>query len=92
MVTDTVHICRKSNSEGGERAMDVKSRMLVKIRVTMTLRISQFAMVCGLSVLAVAQTPRYQSPMAVPAQPVTLPTPTPITPNGTSRTAAASAA
>ena len=83
MVTDTVHICRKSNSEGGERATDVKSRMLVKIRVTMTLRISQFAMVCGLSVLAVAQTPRYQSPMAVPAQPVTLPTPTPITPNGT---------
>jgi peptidyl-prolyl cis-trans isomerase SurA len=55
----------------------------------MTFRISQFAVVLGLSVLAlpgVAQMPRYQSPVNVPESPqpqLSLPTPTPITPNGT---------
>ncbi|MCU1319629.1 MAG: PpiC-type peptidyl-prolyl cis-trans isomerase [Edaphobacter sp.] len=58
----------------------------------MTLRISQFAVVCGLGLLALpgvvqAQAPRYQSPMSVPAtpqpQPLSLPSPQPITPNGT---------
>ncbi len=55
----------------------------------MTFRISQFAVVLGLSVLAlpgVAQMPRYQSPVNVPDSPqpqLSLPTPTPITPNGT---------
>lgn len=55
----------------------------------MTFRISQFAVVLGLSVLAlpgVAQMPRYQSPVSVPETPqpqLTLPTPAPITPNGT---------
>jgi Parvulin-like peptidyl-prolyl isomerase len=55
----------------------------------MTFRISQFAVVLGLSVLAlpgVAQMPRYQSPVSVPESPqpqLSLPTPTPITPNGT---------
>jgi peptidyl-prolyl cis-trans isomerase SurA len=55
----------------------------------MTFRISQFAVVLGLSVLAlpgVAQMPRYQSPVSVPETPqpqLSLPTPTPITPNGT---------
>ena len=56
----------------------------------MTLRISQFAVVCGLSLLALpgvvqAQAPRYQSPLSVPATPepqLQLPTPTAITPNG----------
>jgi peptidyl-prolyl cis-trans isomerase SurA len=56
----------------------------------MTLRISQFAVVCGLSLLALpgvvqAQAPRYQSPLSVPATPepqLTLPTPPAITPNG----------
>jgi peptidyl-prolyl cis-trans isomerase SurA len=65
--------------------------MLTKIRVTMTLRISQFAVVCGLGLLALpgvvqAQAPRYQSPLSVPATPqpqLTLPMPAPITPNGT---------
>src|SRR5215469_4076965 len=59
------------------------------IRVTMTLRFSQFAAVCGLSLLALpgavlAQAPRYQSPLSLPApQPQTnLPTPAAITPNG----------
>jgi peptidyl-prolyl cis-trans isomerase SurA len=64
--------------------------MLTKIRVTMTLRISQFAAVCGLSLFALpgvvqAQAPRYQSPIAVPATPqqqLSLPSPQPITPNG----------
>src|ERR1700727_3536730 len=64
--------------------------MLTKIRVTMTFRISQFTVVCGLGLLALpgvvqAQAPRYQSPIAVPATPeqqLSLPTPTPITPNG----------
>jgi peptidyl-prolyl cis-trans isomerase SurA len=65
--------------------------MLTKIRVTMTLRISQFAVVCGLSLLALpgvvqAQAPRYQSPLTMPPAPqpqISLP-PTPaITPNGT---------
>ena len=42
-----------------------------QIRVTMTLRISQFAVVCGLGWLALpgvvqAQAPRYQSPLSVP--------------------------
>jgi peptidyl-prolyl cis-trans isomerase SurA len=72
-------------------AIDVKSRMLTKIRVTMTLRISQFAVVCGLAMLALpgvvqAQAPRYQSPLAVPAAPqpqYTLPVTPAITPNGT---------
>jgi peptidyl-prolyl cis-trans isomerase SurA len=55
----------------------------------MTFRISQFAVVLGLSVLAlpgVAQAPRYQSPLNVPAAPepqMKLAAPTPITPNGT---------
>lgn len=62
-----------------------------KTRVTMTFRISQFRAVCGFTLLALpvavlAQAPRYQSPLAVPNAPqqqqVTLPTPTPITPNG----------
>jgi peptidyl-prolyl cis-trans isomerase SurA len=73
-----------------DRAIDAKSQMLKKIRVPMTLRISQFAVVCGLSMLALpgvvhAQAPRYQSPMGVPTapQPQVLPTPPAITPNGT---------
>src|SRR5665213_1933859 len=55
----------------------------------MTFRISQFAVVLGLSVLAlpgVAQMPRYQSPVNVPESPqpqLSLPIPTPITPTGT---------
>ncbi len=54
----------------------------------MTFRISQFAVVFGLSVLAlpgVAQAPRYQSPLNIqaPEPQLTLPTPAPITPNGT---------
>ena len=54
----------------------------------MTFRISQFAVVCGLGLLALpgvapAQAPRYQSPIQVPGQVQTLPAPTPITPNGT---------
>jgi len=65
--------------------------MLIKIRVTMTLRISQFAVVCGLGLLTLpgvvqAQAPRYQSPLSVPNAPqpvLTLPVTQPITPNGT---------
>jgi peptidyl-prolyl cis-trans isomerase SurA len=57
----------------------------------MTLRISQFAVVCGLSWLALpcvasAQAPRYQSPLGVPSAPqqqITLPVTPAITPNGT---------
>ncbi len=57
----------------------------------MTLRISQFAGMCGLSVVALsgvmfAQAPRYQSPLNLPASPqpqLTLPVPAAITPNGT---------
>ena len=57
----------------------------------MTLRISQFAVVCGLSWLALpgvasAQAPRYQSPLGVPNAPqqqITLPVTPAITPNGT---------
>jgi peptidyl-prolyl cis-trans isomerase SurA len=57
----------------------------------MTLRISQFAVVCGLGLLTLpgvvqAQAPRYQSPLSVPnaPQPIyTLPVTPPITPNGT---------
>jgi peptidyl-prolyl cis-trans isomerase SurA len=63
---------------------------VAKIRVTMTLRISQFWAVCGLSVLALpgvvqAQAPRYQSPISLPSQPQpqALPVPAAITPNGT---------
>src|ERR1700737_818952 len=57
----------------------------------MTFRISQFAAVCGLGLLAVpgvvsGQTPRYQTPYAAPAgsqsQPPALPVPAAITPNG----------
>ena len=55
----------------------------------MTFRISQFAALCGLSLLALpgsvqAQAPRYQSPLSAPAtpQPQVLPTPEAITPNG----------
>jgi peptidyl-prolyl cis-trans isomerase SurA len=57
----------------------------------MTLRISQFAAVCGLGLLAlpgmmmVAQVPQYQSPLSVPAAPkpqMTFPTPAAISPNG----------
>ena len=65
--------------------------MLAEIRVTMTFRISQFRAACGLGLLvlpvaALAQAPRYQSPLAVPNAPqqqVSLPTPAAITPNGT---------
>src|ERR1700678_355787 len=65
--------------------------MPTKIRETMTLRISQFAAVCGLGMLALpgvvqAQAPRYQSPLSVPNAPqpqVTLPVTPAITPNGT---------
>jgi len=57
----------------------------------MTFRISQFKAVCGFSLLvlpvtALAQAPRYQSPVAVPNAPqqqISLPTPAAITPNGT---------
>ncbi len=71
----------ESNSQG---------RMLTKIRETMTLRISQFAVVCGLGLLALpgvvqAQAPRYQSPLNMPQAPqpqLTLPVTPPITPNG----------
>jgi peptidyl-prolyl cis-trans isomerase SurA len=55
----------------------------------MTLRISQFAVMCGLSLLALpgavqAQAPRYQSPLSLPSAPqLTLPAPAAITPNGT---------
>jgi peptidyl-prolyl cis-trans isomerase SurA len=57
----------------------------------MTFRISQFAAVCGLGLLALpgvvqAQAPRYQSPLTVPSEPqqqVTLPVTPAITPNGT---------
>ena len=56
----------------------------------MTLRISQFAVTCGLGLLALpgvvqAQAPRYQSPLSVPNAPqlqVTLPVTPAITPNG----------
>jgi len=56
----------------------------------MTLRISQFAAVCGLSLLALpgvvqAQAPRYQSPIGLPATPqqqLSLPSPQAISPNG----------
>jgi peptidyl-prolyl cis-trans isomerase SurA len=64
---------------------------LSKIRETMTLRISQFAVMCGLSMLVLpgavqAQAPRYQSPLTLPSTPqpqLTLPAPAAITPNGT---------
>ncbi len=57
----------------------------------MTLRISQFAAVCGLGLLALpgvvqAQAPRYQSPLTMPNAPqqqFALPVTPPITPNGT---------
>ncbi len=57
----------------------------------MTLRISQFAVLCGLGLLALpgvvqAQAPRYQSPLSAPNAPqpqVTLPVTPAITPNGT---------
>src|ERR1700761_4517886 len=57
----------------------------------MTLRISQFAVMCGLGLLALpgvvqGQAPRYQSPLNMPAAPqpqLKLPVPAPITPNGT---------
>jgi peptidyl-prolyl cis-trans isomerase SurA len=57
----------------------------------MTFRISQFAVMCGLSMLALpgvafAQAPRYQSPLSLPTSPqpqLTLPVPASITPNGT---------
>ncbi len=54
----------------------------------MTLRISQYAVVCGLSLLALpgvvaAQAPRYQSPINAPApQKLNLPATPAITPNG----------
>jgi peptidyl-prolyl cis-trans isomerase SurA len=57
----------------------------------MTFRISQFAVMCGLSMLALpgaafAQAPRYQSPLSLPTSPqpqLSLPVPASITPNGT---------
>lgn len=55
----------------------------------MTLRISQFAAICGLGLLTLpmavrAQAPRYQSPLtpSAPQPQLTLPTPAAITPNG----------
>lgn len=56
----------------------------------MTFRISQFRVVCSLSLLvlpvaALAQAPRYQSPLSVPNEPqqqISLPTPPAITPDG----------
>src|SRR5690242_1115596 len=53
----------------------------------MNFRISQFAVVAGLAMLGlpgVAQAPRYQSPISMPASlpEVKLPTPAPITPDG----------
>ena len=53
----------------------------LRIRVTMTFRISQVAVVCGLGLLALpgvvqAQAPRYQSPLSAPNAPqpqITLP-------------------
>ncbi|HEU4634935.1 MAG TPA: peptidylprolyl isomerase [Edaphobacter sp.] len=56
----------------------------------MTFRISQFRAVCSFTLLilpvaALAQAPRYQSPLAVPNEPqqqITLPTPPAITPDG----------
>jgi len=65
----------------------------LKIRVTMTFRISQIAAVCGLSLLTMpgamsAQAPRYQSPYGSPtpaapqSQPAALPAPAAVTPNG----------
>jgi peptidyl-prolyl cis-trans isomerase SurA len=53
----------------------------------MNFRISQFAVVAGLAMLGlpgVAQAPRYQSPISMPASlpDVKLPTPAPITPDG----------
>ena len=61
-----------------------------QIRVMMTLRISQVAVVCGLGWLALpgvvlAQAPRYQSPLSMPNAPqqqITLPVTPAITPNG----------
>src|SRR5580700_11195198 len=61
-----------------------------RIRVTMTFRISQFAAVCGVSLLILpgvvsGQAPRYQSPFGAPAapQPTPLPAAAAITPNAT---------
>jgi peptidyl-prolyl cis-trans isomerase SurA len=79
---------KNSTDVPGDKVPDL--RMLTKIRVTMTLRISQFAVVCGLSLLALpgvvqAQAPRYQSPITMPATPqqqLSLPSPQPISPNG----------
>jgi len=91
LCTDTVFVLPESKSSTGVPGDKVPElRMLTKIRVTMTLRISQFAAVCGLSLLALpgvvqAQAPRYQSPIGIPATPqqqLSLPTPQPITPNG----------
>ena len=54
----------------------------------MTFRISQYAVVCGLGLLALpgvvqAQAPRYQSPLSLPSAPqLTLPVTPAITPNG----------
>ena len=91
LCTDTVFVLLESkNSTGvpGDKVPEL--RMLTKIRVTMTLRISQFAVVCGLGLMALpgvvqAQAPRYQSPISMPATPqqqLSLPSPQPITPNG----------
>lgn len=79
---------------GHAAAMDVPAADAgedTKIRVTMTLRISQFCVVCGVAVLALpgvvlGQAPRYQSPLSMPSAPqpqLTLPAAPPITPNGT---------
>ena len=73
LCTDTVSVLRESKSSTdvpGDKVPEL--RMLTKIRVTMTLRISQFAVVCGLGLLALpgvvqAQAPRYQSPISMPA-------------------------
>jgi peptidyl-prolyl cis-trans isomerase SurA len=80
---------RVKNSTGvpGDKVPEL--RMLTKIRVTMTLRISQFTAACGLSLLTLsgviqAQAPHYQSPFNIPTpqQQLSLPSPKPITPDG----------
>jgi peptidyl-prolyl cis-trans isomerase SurA len=85
--THTVQCQGESNSQDGYAGRLIFNRDADQIRVTMTLRISQFAVVCGLGLLALpgvvqAQAPRYQSPLSVPNAPqpqYTLPIKPPIT-------------
>ena len=90
--TDTVQDQGVSNSQDAPVPGIRFSIVYVdQIRVMMTLRISQVAVVCGLGWLALpgvvlAQAPRYQSPLSMPNAPqqqVTLPVTPAITPNGT---------